>query len=445
MNIYIETYGCQMNLNDSEIISSILFESNHKLVNIEDEADVIFLNTCSVRDNAERKIRERLVHLKPLVKKNPKIIIGIIGCMAERLRGAIIEKNSIVKIVAGPDEYRNLPKLIDEVQNGNAGIAVKLSRTETYDDIVPIRADNGISGFLSITRGCNNFCSYCVVPYTRGRERSRSRKSIINEIERMNNEGYKEITLLGQNVNSYLNAESNSNFPILLELCAKSYPNILFRFTTSHPKDTNKELIHIMAKYDNICNHLHLPVQSGSTRILEAMNRKYTAEEYLKKVEMIKSIIPDIALTTDIISGYVGETIEDHQATLDLMKIVQYDSAFMFKYSPRSGTKAFKLVEKIDENEKIRRLNEIIAQQQEIATKKNKDEIGKIHNILVENVSRRNKNEWKGRTKTNKPVIFPIKSKNSELNQKLQNIKAGDEYRVKIISATSTTLKGEII
>lgn len=445
MNIYIETYGCQMNLNDSEIISSILFESNHKLVNIEDEADVIFLNTCSVRDNAERKIRERLVHLKPLVKKNPKIIIGIIGCMAERLRGAIIEKNSIVKIVAGPDEYRNLPKLIDEVQNGNAGIAVKLSRTETYDDIVPIRADNGISGFLSITRGCNNFCSYCVVPYTRGRERSRSRKSIINEIERMNNEGYKEITLLGQNVNSYLNAESNSNFPILLELCAKSYPNILFRFTTSHPKDTNKELIHIMAKYDNICNHLHLPVQSGSTRILEAMNRKYTAEEYLKKVEMIKSIIPDIALTTDIISGYVGETIEDHQATLDLMKIVQYDSAFMFKYSPRSGTKAFKLVEKIDENEKIRRLNEIIAQQQEIATKKNKDEIGKIHNILVENVSRRNKNEWKGRTKTNKPVIFPIISKNSELNQKLQNIKAGDEYRVKIISATSTTLKGEII
>jgi len=445
MNIYIETYGCQMNLNDSEIISSILFESNHKLVNIEDEADVIFLNTCSVRDNAERKIRERLVHLKPLVKKNPKIIIGIIGCMAERLRGAIIEKNSIVKIVAGPDEYRNLPKLIDDAQNGNAGIAVKLSRTETYDDIVPIRADNGISGFLSITRGCNNFCSYCVVPYTRGRERSRSRKSIINEIERMNNEGYKEITLLGQNVNSYLDAESNFNFPILLELCAKSYPNILFRFTTSHPKDTNKELIHIMAKYDNICNHLHLPVQSGSTRILEAMNRKYTAEEYLKKVEMIRSIIPDIALTTDIISGYVGETIEDHQATLDLMKIVQYDSAFMFKYSPRSGTKAFKLVEKIDEKEKIRRLNEIIAQQQEIATKKNKDEIGKIHNILVENVSRRNKNEWKGRTKTNKPVIFPIKSKNSELNQKLQNIKAGDEYRVKIISATSTTLKGEII
>ncbi len=435
-----------MNQNDTEIVSSILADNNHKLVSIEDEADVVFLNTCSVRDNAERKIRERLVHLKPLVRKNPKMLIGILGCMAERLRDNLLEDNNIVKIVAGPDEYRKLPELIAEANAGNKGLAVELSQTETYDDIVPIR-DTGISGFISIMRGCNNFCSYCVVPYTRGRERSRSKQSILAEIEQMRAQGYKEITLLGQNVNSYLDKETNTNFPELLAESAALVPEILFRFTTSHPKDTNEELIRVMASFPNICKHLHLPVQSGSTRVLNLMNRKYTAEEYLGKVEMIRSIIPDIALTTDIISAYVGETLEDHQQTLDLMQKVQYDAAFMFKYSPRGGTKAFKLVEEIDEDEKTRRLNEIIALQQECAKAKNLQEIGKEHIILVENVSKRNENEWKGRTGSNKSVIFPIDPLMKQNNNIDRNniIKAGDILKVRIISAGSTTLKGELI
>lgn len=424
-----------MNMNDTEIVSSILADEQHKLVDIEDEADVIFLNTCSVRDNAERKIRERLIHLKQFTRKNPKLIIGVLGCMAERLRSSIFEKNSSVKIVAGPDEYRKLPVLISEAVKGNQGLAVQLSATETYDNIIPARA-TAVSGFISIMRGCNNFCSYCVVPYTRGRERSRSKQSILDEIKRMKDMGYKEITLLGQNVNSYIDRQSTSDFPDLLSEAAELAPDVLFRFTTSHPKDTNESLIRAMAKYNNICRHLHLPVQSGSTRILQLMNRKYSAEEYLSKIEMIKAIIPEMALTTDIIAGYPGETIEDHLQTLEMMHKVRYDSAFMFKYSPRSGTKAFNIPEEIDEQEKTRRLNEIIALQQEIAKEKNKQEIGKKHLILAENVSKRNPNEWKGRTGTNKSVIFPAKD---------IDISAGDIFQVIIKSAGSTTLRGEII
>lgn len=435
MNIYIETYGCQMNLNDTEIISSILVDDQHKIVGIEDEADVVFLNTCSIRDNAERKIHERVTHLKPLLRKNPRMLVGILGCMAERLKEELISEKSIVKIVAGPDEYRRLPELIKEADKGNKGVAVELSTVETYDDIVPIHETN-ISGFISIMRGCNNFCTYCVVPYTRGRERSRSKASILAEVHRMKNDGFKEITLLGQNVNSYLDKESNSDFPDLLAEVAEAVPDLLIRYTTSHPKDTNERLIRTMASYPNICKHLHLPVQSGSSVVLKNMNRKYTAEQYLEKVDMVRSIVPDMALTTDIIAGFVGETLEDHQQTMELMRKVQYDAAFMFKYSPRGGTRSYKMEETIDEDEKTRRLNEIIALQLECSTIRNKQEIGKSHVILVENVSRRNENEWKGRTGSNKSVIFPINGR---------NVKAGDIFKVKIQSAGSTTLKGEIV
>ncbi len=436
MNVYIETFGCQMNLSDTEIVSSLLQSSGYHLLTSPVNADIILLNTCSVRDNAENKIHERINHLKQYKKKKKKLVVGILGCMAERLKEQLIGEKGMVGLVVGPDEYRKLPEILDNVFHGEKGIAVKLSRVETYDDIEPLRED-GISAFISIMRGCNNFCSYCVVPYTRGRERSRDKRTIIAEVLKLKNRGFREISLLGQNVNSYRDVETGTDFPTLMEELADLTPEIRFRFTTSHPKDISDELIIVMSKYDNICKHLHLPVQSGSSRVLEMMNRGYSAEQYLAKIEKIKTLMPNISLSTDIIAGYPGETNEDHLQTLELMRKVRYEGAFMFKYSPREGTKAFKIEDDVIEEEKVRRLNEIIELQQEIAKENNQAEIGKIHTVLTENVSRRSDKEWKGRTDTNKSVVFPI---TDDLE-----IAEGQYYQVKIVSAGPNTLKGEMV
>lgn len=436
MNVYIETFGCQMNQSDTEIVSSLLQSSGYHLLTSPVGADAILLNTCSVRDNAENKIHERINHLKQYKRKKKKLVVGILGCMAERLKEKLLDEKDMVGLVVGPDEYRKLPEILENVLHGEQGIAVKLSRVETYDDIEPLRED-GISAFISIMRGCNNFCSYCVVPYTRGRERSRDKRTIIAEVLKLKNRGFREISLLGQNVNSYKDTETGTDFPTLMEELADLTPEIRFRFTTSHPKDISDELIKVMSEYDNICKHLHLPVQSGSSRVLEMMNRGYSAEQYLAKIEKIKALMPNISLSTDIIAGYPGETIEDHQQTLELMRKVRYDGAFMFKYSPREGTKAFDIEDDVTEEEKVRRLNEIIELQQQIAKENNQAEIGRIHTVLTENVSRRSDKEWKGRTDTNKSVVFPIPDD--------LDIAEGQYYQVKIVSAGPNTLKGELV
>ncbi|HPD34425.1 MAG TPA: tRNA (N6-isopentenyl adenosine(37)-C2)-methylthiotransferase MiaB, partial [Candidatus Kapabacteria bacterium] len=384
IKIYIETYGCQMNIYDTELIGGILTnDGNYTITNLIDDADVILLNTCSVRENAEKTIYNRLMHLKHYRKSNSDLVIGIIGCMAERLRNDIFEKYDLVKLVIGPDEYRNAPELIRKSLSGEKGIAVRLSRVETYEDIEPLRM-NGISAWLAIMRGCNHFCSYCVVPYTRGRERSRSKDSIIYEIKSLDDKGYKEVTLLGQNVNSYKDTGSNIDFPNLLREVAKAAPSMRIRFLTSHPLDMSDDLIYAMSEYDNICHYLHLPFQSGSDRILRLMNRDYTREHYLNRIAKIREIIPDCALSTDIIAGFPSETIEDHLQTLDLMRNVEFDGAFMFKYSARQGTKAYNMDDDVPESEKIARLNEIINIQNKISYKKNQLEIGKSYEILVE-------------------------------------------------------------
>lgn len=434
MNIYIETYGCQMNSADTEIVKSLL-RKEHNLVESPDEADLVFLNTCSVRDNAERKIHERIIHLRQYRRNRKNMFVGILGCMAERLRERLVGERDMVRLVVGPDEYRKLPELIEEAARENkSGIAVELSTVETYEDIEPLRTD-GISAFISIMRGCNNFCSYCVVPYTRGRERSRTAQTVIDETARLVAQGFREISLLGQNVNSYKSSDG-FDFPELLVRLAENHPEIRFRFTTSHPKDFGEKLIDAMASHANICKHLHLPVQSGSSRILELMNRRYTAEQYIAKIDLLRSKIPNIALSTDIIAGYPDENEDDHRATLELMKTVKYDGAFMFKYSPREGTKSYKIGDTVSDEEKIRRLNEIIDLQQNIAFEKNQLEIGKIHSVMVENVSRRSEADWKGRTDTNKKVVFPVPADMA--------IAEGDVFSVKILSAGSTTLKGEM-
>lgn len=433
-NVYIETYGCQMNFSDTEIVSSVLVNNGYNMIDKPDGADVIFLNTCSIRDNAEKKIYERLMHLKQYKKKNKKLVVGVLGCMAERLRGRLLDEREIVGIVAGPDEYRKVPDLIDTALNGTRGIAVQLSRVETYDDIPPLRTE-GIAAWVSIMRGCDNFCTYCVVPYTRGRERSRPAKSIVREALGLWEHGFKEITLLGQNVNSFKDPETKENFADLLKAVAEAVPQMRIRFMTSHPKDISDELIETIAAHKNICNFIHLPVQSGSNRVLEKMSRVYTAEHYLERIAKIKELIPECSLSTDIIAGFPTETIEEHQMTLDLMAKVQYDGAFMFKYSPRENTKAYKMEDDVPEDEKLRRLNEIIDLQHKISKELNQKEIGRIHEVLVEGPSKKNKEEWQGRSDTNKVVVFP----------KAESTQVGDLVNVKITRGTSATLYGELV
>ena len=424
-----------MNVSDSEIVSSILNNAGYNIILQPESADVILLNTCSVRDNAEKKIHERLIHLKRYKKANKGLVVGILGCMAERLRTQLIEESKLVDLVVGPDEYRKVPVLIENAYSGEKGIAVKLSRVETYDDIAPLRTD-GLSAWISIMRGCDKFCTFCVVPFTRGRERSRPIKSISDEILKLYDNGFKEVTLLGQNVNSYFDEDNSSDFSDLISICAKAVPDMRIRYTTSHPYDMSDKLIETMAAFDNICKYIHLPVQSGSDRVLQKMNRKYTAEHYLGRVSKIRSIIPGCSLSTDIITGFPTETEEEHKMTLDLIKEVRYDGAFMFKYSPRENTKAWDMPDDIPEMVKQQRLFEIIDLQHNISKFLNLDEIGSTHSILVEGPSKKNDDEWQGRTDTNKVTIFPNPEK---------NINSGDMIKVKINRSTSATLFGELI
>jgi tRNA-2-methylthio-N6-dimethylallyladenosine synthase len=434
--LFIETYGCQMNVADSEVVAAIMETAGYKVTDKPEEADAIFLNTCSIRDNAEQKIFSRLQHFQSLKKKHKGLILGILGCMAERIKEELLE-NNVVDMVVGPDAYLDLPHLIGMIEQGEKAINVELSTTETYKEVIPSRiSGNRISGYVSIMRGCNNFCSYCIVPYTRGRERSREVSSIVNEIRDLQEKGFKEVTLLGQNVNSYLyETEVNEKvtFPQLLKIIAETFPVLRIRFTTSHPKDMSDEILETIAAYPNICNHIHLPVQSGSNNILHAMNRKYTREWYLERIAAIKRIVPDCGITTDIFCGFHGETESDHQDTLSLMREVGFDAAFMFKYSERPGTYASKhLPDNIEEEVKIRRLNEIIEEQNKLSAASNKNDVGKTFEVLVEGVSKRSRDQFFGRTQQNKVVVFPR-----------GNHKIGDLVQVKISSVTSATLIGE--
>lgn len=432
--LFIETYGCQMNVADSEVIASIMQMAGYSTCETLEEADAVFMNTCSIRDNAEQKIFNRLEFFHSLRKKRKHLIVGVLGCMAERVKNDLIE-NHHVDLVAGPDSYLTLPDLIASVETGNKAINVELSTTETYRDVIPSRiCGNHISGFVSIMRGCNNFCHYCIVPYTRGRERSRDVESILNEVLDLKQKGYKEVTLLGQNVNSYRFERDGQivTFPMLLRTVAEAVPEMRVRFTTSHPKDMSDETLHVIAEVPNVCKHIHLPVQSGSSRILKLMNRKYTREWYLERVDAIRRIIPDCRLSTDIFSGYHSETEEDHQMSLSLMRECQYDSAFMFKYSERPGTYASKhLPDDISEEVKIRRLNEMIELQNQLSAESNAKDVGKTFQVLVEGVSKRSKEQLFGRTEQNKVVVFDRGTH-----------RIGDFVNVRITESSSATLKG---
>ncbi|WP_337864604.1 tRNA (N6-isopentenyl adenosine(37)-C2)-methylthiotransferase MiaB [Ignavibacterium sp.] len=431
-SVYIETYGCQMNFADTEIVLGVLKKQGYTVVQNPEDADIILLNTCSIRDNAEQRIYGRLGNLKNLKTKKPELVLGILGCMAERLRKDLIEEKKIVDVVVGPDEYRRLPEYIDVAFNGDKGIGVKLSRTETYDDIEPHRED-GLSAWISVMRGCDKFCTFCVVPFTRGRERSRSLNSIVKEIDELSSRGFKEVTLLGQNVNSYRDGEND--FADLLAAAAKVDPSMRIRFTTSHPQDLSDKLLYTIAEHQSICNYIHLPVQSGSNRILELMNRTYTIEHYLNLIEKAKKIIPGVSFSTDIIAGFPTESWEDHFATLEVMRQVRYDGAYMFKYSPREGTKAYKMGDDVPEEVKTKRLQEIIDLQQQISYEINQNLIGKEEIVLIEGFSRKSDEFLSGRTDTNKVTIIPSQA----------DIKPGDYVRVKINKATSATLFGEYI
>ena len=433
MKVYIETYGCQMNVNDSEVILSILQDEGYTLTENIEEADVILANTCSIRDNAEQRIWGRIDQFKLQKRKREDVVIGIVGCMAERLKDKLL---TAVDLVAGPDSYRSLPSLLKAVTPDKPQINVLLSHEETYADITPVRMDkNGVSAFISIMRGCNNVCSYCVVPYTRGAERSRDPYTILNEAKDLFEKGYKEVTLLGQNVDSYLwkdarGSNHNVNFAQLLEMVAKISPELRVRFSTSHPKDISDEVIYTMAMYENICKHIHLPVQSGSSVMLEKMRRKYNREWYLERVAKIRSVIPDCGLTTDVIAGFCGETEEDHRDTLTLMEQVVFDSAFMFAYSERPGTLASKKYpDDIPYETKTARLNEIIALQGRMSLKSNEKEVGKTLKVLVEGPSKKNPDELCGRASSNKMCVFPSRGE-----------KAGDYCHVQVVSVTSATL-----
>ena len=432
--LYIETYGCQMNVADSEVVASVMQMAGYETTESLDEADAVFLNTCSVRDNAEQKIYHRLDALDAMKRKRP-LIIGVLGCMAERVQQDLLAHHH-ADLVAGPDAYLALPDLTAQAETGHKAINIELSTSETYRDVVPQRIAIGqrIGGFVSIMRGCNNFCHYCIEPYTRGRERSRDVESILREVRDLRDRGFKEVTLLGQNVNSYTWNEGNS-FPQLLRRVAEEAPEMRIRFTTSHPKDMSDETLRVIAEMPNVCKHIHLPVQSGSDRILRLMNRKYTREWYLGRVEAIRRIIPDCGLSTDIFVGYHSETEEDHQLSLSLMREVGYDSAFMFKYSERPGTYASKhLPDDVPEEEKIRRLNELIALQTEISAQQNKKDEGKEFDVLVEGFSKRSREQLCGRTEQNKMVVFAK-----------QGHHIGETVRVRITGSTSATLLGETV
>ncbi len=433
--LFIETYGCQMNVADSEVVNAIMQGEGYTLTDDIQKADAIFVNTCSIRDNAEQRVFGRLSYFQSLKKKNRNVLIGVIGCMAERLQDELV-KNYGVDFVAGPDAYLDLPNLVGAAEKGEKVVNVELSTIETYKDIIPARIGKSISGFVSIMRGCNNFCSYCIVPYTRGRERSRDVTSILNEVRDLQMRGYKEVTLLGQNVNSYSFEQDGVviDFPKLLEKVAVAVPDMRVRFTTSHPKDMSDRTLETIAKYDNLCKFVHLPVQSGSNAILKAMNRKYTREWYLERIAAIRRILPEAGISTDVFCGFHGETEDDHQQTLSLMREVGFDSAFMFKYSERPGTYAAKhLPDNISEEEKVRRLNEIINLQIELSHASNKKDIGKTFEVLVEGFSKRSRTDFCGRTSQNKMVVFPKSGK-----------KIGDFVRVRITDVTPATLLGEV-
>ena len=437
-HLYIETYGCQMNVADSEVVASVMKMAGYEPCESLDEADAVFLNTCSVRDNAEQKIIHRLEALNAMRRKGRKLIIGVLGCMAERVKDGLLNEHG-ADLVAGPDAYLSLPDLIAQAEVGNKAIDIELSTTETYRDIVPERyCGSRISGFVSIMRGCNNFCHYCIVPYTRGRERSRDIESILTEARDLESRNYKEITLLGQNVNSYCWKREDGTeirFPELLRTVARAVPGLRIRFSTSHPKDMSDETLHVIAEEPNVCRHIHLPVQSGSNRILKLMNRKYTREWYMDRVAAIRRIVPDCGLGTDIFAGYCSETEEDHQLSLSLMRECGYDSAFMFKYSERPGTYASRhLPDDVSEEVKIRRLNELIALQNELSAESNAKCVGKEYEILVEGVSKRSREQLFGRTEQNKVVVFDRGTHHP-----------GEYVRVRITSSSSATLQGEEI
>lgn len=436
--VYIETYGCQMNVADSEVVVSILNDSGYVHTEKMEEADLILVNTCSIRENAEQRVWGRLDVFKQEKKRRNQLMVGVIGCMAERLKEKLIEEEKTVDIVVGPDAYRDLPNLLEQAESGQKGVNVLLSREETYAEIDPVRMDkNGVSAFISIMRGCNNMCSYCVVPYVRGAERSRDPETIVNDAKNLVRKGYKEITLLGQNVNSYSWQQNNEviNFPKLLEKVALVSAKLRVRFSTSHPKDLSDELLEVMAKYQNICDHIHLPAQSGSTTVLNKMNRKYTREWYLDRIEAIRKYLPECSISTDLIAGFCEETKEDHRQTLSLMREVGYDFAYMFKYSERPNTKAERqFTDDVPEEEKTRRLTEIINLQNELSAKSKKNDIGKVYEVLVEGISKKSKEEFYGRTSQNKVVVFPRKQFN-----------IGDYVRVIINTSTSATLIGEAV
>lgn len=436
--IYIETYGCQMNVGDSEVIFSILGKEGYERTESMDDADVILANTCSVRDNAEQRIWGRIEVFHKQKEKRSGVVVGIVGCMAERLKDKLLDTHK-VDLVAGPDSYRTLPTLLRDIAPDKPQINVMLSHEETYADIVPVRTDrNGVSAFISIMRGCNNVCSYCVVPYTRGAERSRDPQTIVDEARDVFSKGYKEVTLLGQNVDSYnwKPAEGEGcDFPKLLEMVARISPELRVRFATNHPKDISDELIETMARYDNICNHIHLPVQSGSDRLLEKMRRRYTAEWYLERVAMIREVMPGCGITTDVIAGFCSETEEDHRQTLDLFRKVGFDYAYMFYYSERPGTLAARhYPDDVPPDVKTRRLNEIIALQNELSLKSNRNDIGKVFRVLVEGPSKKNPEELCGRSGSNKMCVFPGGGH-----------KAGDYVDVEVVSCTSATLIGKLV
>ncbi|MBD5252168.1 MAG: tRNA (N6-isopentenyl adenosine(37)-C2)-methylthiotransferase MiaB [Bacteroides sp.] len=443
-SLYIETYGCQMNVADSEVVASVMETVGYDMAPTLEEADAVLLNTCSIRDNAEQKILSRLAFLNSLRRKRsrelPRLIIGVIGCMAERVKEDLIEHHG-VDLVAGPDSYLDLPALFGAVEAGEKAVNVELSTTETYRDIIPARiTGNTVSGFISIMRGCNNFCSYCIVPYTRGRERSREAQSILSELADLRSRGFREVTLLGQNVNSYRYEPADGGtpvtFPDLLALVADAAPDMRIRFTTSHPKDMTDEIIDVIASRPNICRHIHLPVQSGSNEVLRLMNRRYTREWYLDRIAAIRRRLPDCGITTDLFTGFHNETEEDFQLTLSLMEEVGFDSAFMFKYSERPGTQASRIMpDNIPEEVKINRLNRMIALQNRLSLESNQRDIGKTFEVLVEGVSKRSKDQMVGRTEQNKTVVF----------DRIPSLHIGSTVRVRISSASSATLIGSAL
>ena len=450
--LFIESYGCQMNFSDSEIVASILANEGYNTTQNLEEADLVLVNTCSIRDKAEQTVRKRLEKYNAVKAINPSMKVGVLGCMAERLKSKFLEEEKIVDMVVGPDAYKDIPNLLKEVGEGRDAINVILSKEETYGDIAPVRLNsNGVTAFVSITRGCDNMCTFCVVPFTRGRERSREPKSIMEEIKDLHERGFKEITLLGQNVDSYLwyggglkkdydkatemQKATAVDFAQLLDMCATTYPKMRFRFSTSNPQDMHEEVIHIMAKHHNICNYIHLPVQSGSTRILHEMNRQHTREEYMALVDTIYRIIPDISLSQDMITGFPTETEEDHQDTLSLMEYVNYDFGYMFAYSERPGTMAArKMEDDVPEPVKKRRLQEIVDLQQRIAMERTKRFVGQTVEVLIEKTSKRSEDHWSGRNSQNTTVVFPK-----------EQYKVGDFVLVKIADCTSATLIGEAV